>query len=132
MTTMIETASVAIVCSPSVAQIDALAGERSPLIFDLRRRRDRVLNEIQPAYVWLRPMDDGEPGPSEAMIRFAVRAVGIWDWDGREGGRVVLLADDRAYAGRVVEAMRDAPAMPRQMPRSVTVDRAAYDHRRTR
>jgi hypothetical protein len=108
MTTMIETLPVAIVCSPSAAQIDALAGERSPLIFDLRRRRDRGLSEVQPAYVWLRPMDDGEPGPGGAMIRFAVRAMDIWDWDGRESGRVVFLADDRAYAGRVIAAMRQA------------------------
>jgi hypothetical protein len=108
MTTMIETPPVAIVCSPSAAQIDALAEERSPLIFDLRQRRDRVLNTVQPAYVWLHPMDDGEPGPSGAMIRFAVRAMDIWDWDGRESGRVVFLADDRAYVERVVAAMRNA------------------------
>ena len=46
-----------VVCAPSPTQIDALAGERSPLIFDLRQCRDRVLSEMQPAYVWLRPMD---------------------------------------------------------------------------
>ncbi len=96
-----------VVCAPSLPILDALAAERLPLILDLRERRDRALGRAQPAYIWLRPMDDGESEPSGAMIRFAVGTEGIWDWDGRRRGRVVFLADDRVYTERVVAAMRD-------------------------
>ncbi len=97
-----------VVCAPPPPVLDALADERSPLILNLREQRDPTLDSVQPAYIWLRPVDDGGPTPNGAMIRFAVRAVRLWDWSGRKSGRMVLLTDDLVYAERVVAALREA------------------------
>ncbi len=96
------------VCDPSPADLDALLGaKRSPLILDLRRRRDRRLAEVQPGYIWLHPMGDDEPKPGRAMIHFVVKAIAIWDL-GKSSGHVVFLANDEEYAERVVAAVQDA------------------------
>ena len=112
VTTMAKTISetleqIVTVCDPSPADLDALGAKRSPLILDLRGRRDRRLGEIQPGYIWLRPMDDDELMPGRAMIHFVVKAIAIWDL-GKSSGHVVFLANDEEYAKRVVVAVQDA------------------------